>query len=234
MKINNIDISKFKAKLMSRSIRNVDFSVETFWPKKSINPYINENVEHKFKELNMTLDLLCSNANELEIIKSNLEKELEISTIEFDDIENFKYYGFCIEPPLISEYIVPGNEIISVKMHVYCVGKLKEEILNKVNFKSIKNPGNLETPAIVEIIPSIDAIDLQIEGLSNDPIIIKNLHANKKIIINGKEGLITEDGINKFNDTDFWEFPFLNPGENQIKLSKDNCNVVIKFEPRYR
>lgn len=233
MKINNIDISKFKAKLMDRSIRNTDFSVENFWPEKSLNPFINKDVKHKFKELNMTLDLLCDNANELEIIKSNLLKELEISTIKFNDID-FIYYGFCIEPPSISEYVMPGNEIISVKMYVYCTGELKEEHLNKTNCKTINNPGNLKTPVIVEIIPSIDIIDLKIDGLNEDAIIIKNLKQNKKIILDGKEGTITQEGINKFDDTDLWEFPFLVPGENIIKLSKDSCDVVIKFEPRYR
>lgn len=93
--------------------------------------------------------------------------------------------------------------------------------------------GNYTVPVILEITPSADLIDITINGLANDPIIIKNLKQGKKIIINSKEVTVTEDGINKFGDTEFWEFPFLTPGPNTITLSKNSCDVVLKYEPRY-
>ncbi|MCS4570161.1 hypothetical protein FZ989_05400 [Clostridium perfringens] len=128
---------------------------------------------------------------------------------------------------------MPGNEILKVKLLGYCFGNEIIVKIKKEDSKNIKVRGNLKTPAIVEIVPSVDIIDLTINGLANDPIIIKNLHANKKIIINGKEGTVLEEGKNKFEDTDFWEFPFLNTGMNKISLSKNSCDVVVKYEPRY-
>ena len=107
------------------------------------------------------------------------------------------------------------------------------ENLNRVNTKTINVLGTYKTNAIVEITPSIDLVDLRLDGLANDPIIIKNLKQGKKIIIDGKEGTVLEEGINKFKDTDLWEFPFLVPGTNTITLSKNSCDVVIKYEPRY-
>ncbi|MGU8157588.1 phage distal tail protein, partial [Clostridium perfringens] len=105
---------------------------------------------------------------------------------------------------------------------------------NRVNTKTINVLGTYKTEAIVEITPSIDLIDLTINGLANDPIIIRNLKQGKKIIIDGKEGTILEEGVNKFKDTeDFWEFPFLMPGNNEIILSKNSCDVTIRYEPRY-
>ena len=115
----------------------------------------------------------------------------------------------------------------------YNVGNVETLYLNRVDKKTFNVGGNYNIPAIIEIVPSVDIIDLTINGLANDPIIIKNLHANKKIIIDGKEETVTEEGINKFKDTDFWEFPFLMPGTNTITLSKNSCNVTIKYEPRY-
>ena len=42
------------------------------------------------------------------------------------------------------------------------------------------------------------------------------------------------DGVvNKFGDTDMWSFPVLQPGINTIKLTESNCNINIKYKPRY-
>lgn len=76
-------------------------------------------------------------------------------------------------------------------------------------------------------------IDLKINGVSEDPLAIRNLKENKTIIIDGIEGTVIQDGINKFADTDMWEFPFLVPGKNTITLSKDTCNITIKYNPRF-
>ncbi|MGG5463484.1 phage distal tail protein [Clostridium sp. B9] len=115
----------------------------------------------------------------------------------------------------------------------YNVEDMQVVEVNRLSNKTFNVPGNSNVPAIVEITPSIDLVDLRLDGLATDPIIIKNLHANKKIIIDGKEGTVIEEGINKFKDTDLWEFPFLVPGVNNITLSKNSCNVAIKYEPRY-
>ncbi|MGL5559195.1 MAG: phage distal tail protein, partial [Paraclostridium dentum] len=99
--------------------------------------------------------------------------------------------------------------------------------------KTIDVTGNIKVPIKLEIAPVIDMIDLKITGLSEDPLIVKNLKGNKTIIIDGIEGTVTQDGINKFEDTDMWEFPFLVQGKNNILLSKDTCNITIKYNPRY-
>lgn len=115
----------------------------------------------------------------------------------------------------------------------YNIENMQVVEVNRLSNKNFNVPGTSNIPAIIEITPSVDLIDLKIECLANDPIIIKNLHANKKIIIDSKEGTVLEEGINKFKDVDLWEFPFLVPGQNKITLSKNSCNVAIKYEPRY-
>ena len=113
--------------------------------------------------------------------------------------------------------------------------KLSDEItinMNRETSKNINVEGNIKTPCIIEITPLLDTIDITISGL-NDDIVIKNLKVNKKIIINSLEGTVLEDGINKFADTDFWEFPYLLPGVNTIKINKDTCNINVKYKNRY-
>lgn len=229
--INNIDISNFKAKLLSRKIKPAKLSNFNTWNKGAITPFISDNFEESYKEIDLEFDMLCKNADELEMMKSNLISEIKKSILKYNDI-SLNYKVFLDGEPDIS-YIMPGNEILKVKLLGYCFGNGIVESLNKISNKEIHNKGTTKTPAIIEIVPSVDIIDLTINGLANDPITIKNLHANKKIIIDGKEGTVTEEGINKFKDTDFWEFPFLMPGTNAITLSKNSCNVTIKYEPRY-
>ena len=97
----------------------------------------------------------------------------------------------------------------------------------------IVNKGNLKSPCIVEITPTIDMIDFKIGGLSDQPIIIKNLKKNSKIIIDGIVGTVKVGNENKFNDTEMWEFPILSPGVNDITLSRSECSVIIKYYPRF-
>lgn len=230
MKINNIDISTFKAKLMDRNIGSADFEIVNYWVKNSLNPYINENCTHSYKELTFTLDIICSNANELEIIKSNLIKQLRLSTIKFDDID-YEYIGFCSEVPK-ADYVMTGNEILNVKMYVYCAGSEVAETANRVSSKTISVSGNLNTPAIIEITPSINIIDITVTGLG-DPFTVKNLTTGQKVIVNGEDCTITQNGTNKYNDFDGWEFPKLKPGADTITFSRNNCDITIKYKPRY-
>lgn len=230
MKVNNIDISTFKAKLMSRNIRSADFEIINYWGNNSLIPLINKNYNHSYKELNLKLDVVCQNANELEIMKSNLINQLEIATIKFDDM-NYDYIGFCSEVPT-SSYVMPGNEILSVNMLVYCSGAEKVETANRVNSKTINVSGNLDTPAIVEITPSINIIDLVVTGLG-ESFTIKNLMAGQKVIINGEDCAVLQNGVNKFLDYDGWDFPRLKPGSNTITFSKNSCDVTIKYKPRF-
>lgn len=107
------------------------------------------------------------------------------------------------------------------------------ETMNRITSKTINVKGNEETPAIVEITPSVSIIDIVLTGLSDEPIILKNLTGGKKVIVDGEEGLITVDGANKFGDTDMWEFPRLRPGANTITVSRNNVDINIKYKPRF-
>lgn len=230
MRINGVDIANFKAKLLDRNISSADFSINNYWGN-SLLPTISAKYNHTYKMLSLKFDVICSNSNELETMKSNLCKQLEIATIVFDDI-NKTYIGFCDDVPSYS-YVMPGNEIMEANLLVYCYGEEKSEMLNRLTSKTINVVGNQETPCIVEITPSISLVDLIITGLADDPIIIKNLTADKKIIINGEDGTVLENGINKFGDTDLWEWPRLKAGSNSITVSKNSCDITIKYKPRY-
>ena len=231
MFIGNVNISVFKTRLMSRNISNSEFEIFNYWGDNNINPIFFKNGNKKFKELTLKLDILCKDSDELEIMKSNLIKQLEISTIKFDDIDLY-YSGFLTTAPTYS-YVMKGNEIAEIKMLVIAEKLEKTETMNRITSKTINVVGNLETPAIVEITPATTLVDITLEGLADDPIIIENLTANKTVILDGELQKITVDGVNKYGDTDMWDFPRLKPGANTIKVDKNNCDIKIKYKPRY-
>ncbi|MBU3109337.1 phage distal tail protein [Clostridium gasigenes] len=230
MKINNVDIGNFKAKLLDRNIQSSNFNIQSEWLDNSLTPIINDKINYKYKTLTFTLDFICINANELEIMKSNLLNNLINSTIKFDDIDCY-YKGFISGQPS-SKYIMRGNETLEITMLVIAEKAEIVESINKVTSKTIKVQGNINTPCVVEITPSIDIIDITLEGVSEDLIVIRNLKANKTVILDGERQTVSVDGINKFADTDMWEFPRLSPGSNVFKFSRDNCDIKIRYKPR--
>ena len=100
--------------------------------------------------------------------------------------------------------------------------------------------GNLAAPCDIEITPKTDIAQIQLFGAfydqvsgSDEGIIIKNLKQGKKIVISGDDCTVLQEGKNKFSDTEFWAFPHLRPGSNTISCTSDQCDIVIKYKPRY-
>lgn len=105
----------------------------------------------------------------------------------------------------------------------------------------VDNPGSLETPVRVEILPRQDTLTLTIKGLcragslkQERDIIVKNLVKDEVIIIDWETGLIqTEGGESRFSNVEFWGFPSLLPGENFIELSTSSIDVGLSFNPLF-
>ena len=89
-------------------------------------------------------------------------------------------------------------------------------------------------------IGSYDYDNLTIKGLCRDvrtgddlDIVIRNITPEKKIIIDGETGLITEDGKAKIEDVDIWALPTLQPGENVIRTNNNWLRIAVNYKPRF-
>ena len=231
MLINNSNANaKYNIVLNEKKISPSKTDCNLQWLKGALTPML-LYTETKFCDIECKFTMEANTEDEFWQKFSEFTKDTIECILKFDDINMlYKCYVKEIKEPT---RITPYNweftcNWIGYKFSNEIVVEIKKELSKTIDVK-----GTLKTPLILEITPSADLIDLVINGLANDPITIKNLHANKKIIIDGKEGTVTEEGKNKFSDTDFWEFPFLNPGTNTIILSKNSCDVAIKYEPRY-
>lgn len=231
MLINSINIKSFNAKLLTVDIQTQELSNSSEWLDNSLSPLFLAN-KKQFKKIDLEIAFKGASRTEMLNNISNFMSKLINEVILTLDKYDHKYKVILKENS--TEKTISKN---LYKKKLSFIGyEFSDEVienLDRITTKTINVAGNLLTPATVEITPSIDIIDLQINGLSNDSIIIKNLHANKKIIINSEDATVLEEGTNKFIDTDMWEFPFLSPGANKIKISKNNCNIKIKYRPRY-
>lgn len=99
---------------------------------------------------------------------------------------------------------------------------------------TLTNGGTAPAPCCITIIPKFDFMILTIEGLSNEPIKVKNVKANQVVVIDGENRTITIDNIESFDKYDAWEFPKLQPGVNSIKIPNGGtCDVAIEYTRRY-
>lgn len=231
MLINNIDIKKFNATHMATDIQNSKQSSNLEVFNNSMMPIL-ISTKKDLKEIKVTISFKGNSRDEILDNISNLMAHLNNKvTLKLDGYKKI-YTSF-----LISDEIKKTPDKRRYKLLLifkgYAEGSEITEIINRATTKTINVSGNQLTPSIVEITPISDIIDITLEGLDDDPIIIKNLKANKKVILDGVQGLVTVDGVNKYGDTDMWDFPRLKPGANVIKISRNSCDINIKYNPRF-
>lgn len=99
---------------------------------------------------------------------------------------------------------------------------------------TITNSGTAAAACRISIVPRNDIMRLEIEGLSQDKIVMTRIRSGQLLIIDGIDRVVTLDGVNAFEDYDGWELPRLQPGVNHIKITNaDTMALSIEYQPRY-
>ena len=161
--------------------------------------------------------------------------------VELDSQPGYYYYGLAAVSTAKDNNVLTSFEI-SIMADPFKYKDMIAELVGAVSGKTIDVQGDYETPCIIELTPSGSITTYTIKGAARNPvtgeaedIIIKNLTAGKKVIIDGESCTVTDDGVNKYADTEMWEFPTLVPGSNILTFVSSSvaCNVTIKYKPRY-
>lgn len=231
MRINGLDIKKYGAKQLTVDISTSSISNNSEYNINALLPmFLDGNIS--FKNIDVCLLFKGNSRDEiLENISNLVSKLLGEVTLNLDGYTNL--FNVVLKD---SKTEKTKSKYTYKKVLNFIGYEYKEQIIeevNRVTSKTLNITGNLITPAIVEVTPTTDLVDIRLEGLADDPIVIKNLTANKKIIIDGELQKITVDGKNKYSDTDMWDFPRLKPGQNTITVSRNSCYIKIKYKPRY-
>ena len=230
MEVNNINIETYGA-FLSKFIRGIRRkSTEISLIKKRYQKLDEEVQGFNF---NLEIGFKADTKELLEVNISKFTKQLQDCTIKETG------YKIIYEAILLSEDIgeysydtLEDKEMAVVNYTLFCIDKFEQEkVVSFTSSTNINLESTMETPARLEITPTIALVDVTITGLGG-AITIKNLSASKTIVI--EDGLVLEQGINKFKDYDSWiDSPFLVPGINRITVDKGSCNVKIKYNPRW-
>lgn len=229
MKINDIDISKFKALLESKDIQTSEIKIYNDWLRNASN-YIVEGKEEKY--ISIKCKFVVQGETEQKALEniSNLIKNAEICTLKFDNVDF--YYDAILVNKTSKRVIDTLYEVQIDWKSGYAYKSQLKEIMDNISKKTILVEGNIMTPAIIKVTVPIDKIDLKISGFGEN-IIIRNLKAGIPVIINGENCTVLENGKNKYKDTEMWEFPKLNFGMNTISVNDKKCHIEICYKPKW-
>lgn len=98
-----------------------------------------------------------------------------------------------------------------------------KKVTNGVPFTNI---GTVESGMRIKVSSASSLQNVKVAGIT-----IKNLEPNEEFIIDGIEGKVTSNGVNKYAETDMIEFPKVKPGENVVSISGGSVNVTVEFYP---
>ena len=231
MLIDNTNIKILNAVLMEKNIQpsSIELDGEYLWLSKSLSPIFPKQ-KFKFTSIEIKLYLKGKSESDVKNKVGLLIDKCKECNLNFED--DFYYKSFLINSNT-ENTLRKDTKKLNLSFIGYSYKEEVTEVMNRITSKTINVSGNLETPAIVEITPTTALADITLEGLADDPIIIKNLTANKTVVLDGELQKVTVDGMDKYGDTDMWDFPRLNPGKNTITVNKNNCDIKIKYKQRY-
>ena len=237
MKVNGIDVKETYGVEQWNVVQAFStLKNESEWPEGNIQPMMQQSTIG-FKKISASIVIRGSNRDD--IWKKSAEfisKLIKPCEIQFNGFEH--YYYMVLTNATQAEQSLQRWHKATLELQGYEHGA---ELITTSTAKTIviNNQGNLDTPAIIEILPVINLVDITISGAVRNlltgeekDIVIKDLLNGQKVVIDGENGLVTQAGVNKFSDVDMWDFPVLKPGMNTITVNKD-VELTVRYKPRY-
>lgn len=202
----------------------VEWLAESFLPAKS--------KPNRYTDFEICIEMLVKGKSkeECELTMSSIMSDFDSGELQLDNM-NFTYdFDFKSEDrELVKRWLYSYK----INLNAYS----KKGILRTVEFtgkeKTILMEGTAKSPAIVTITPDIALVNLTVTGITDEAITIKDIARNAKVVIDGQNCTITENGQNILDKTDLWEFPRLMPGKNIITLD-NSCSVKVDYRAFYR
>lgn len=248
MKINGWDIVEVGARVKQWNIVPGFHSIsnDSEWIRGSPAPVLLKN-KLGFKNLKVTI-LVRADRNRQAILgqcSEILAHLLEPVELELDDFEH-RFYGVLAkhsleENPLGIPWLKYNRaSMLTLEFNCYEYSEEEAKIGSGTSEIAINNPGNILTPAIIEVTPQIGAASIVLTGICRNhdtgedlPVTIKNLETGKTVVLDGENGLFTQDGELKAGDIEIWDVPTLLPGENKITVNNNRMDIVVRYRPRF-
>lgn len=237
MKINDWDIADADAKQWNVIPGYHSISSDSEWARGHPTPVLFKN-EIGFKTLKITLMIKVNGRqNILERCSKILSHLLEPAELILDGFEH-RFYG-VLKKHTHSERVMKRWHTLTLEFDCYEFQPEVSQTFSGLMEMTVNNPGNILTPAIIEITPQIGVSQITLTGICRDantgedlPVILKELETGKKIVLDGETGLITQDGTLK-TEAEIWSLPALLPGENKITATSNRMDIAVRFRPRF-
>lgn len=242
MKVNGTDLkTKYGTKILvgQQTIRERSIVTFTDWLDDCDYPTESRKPKGKFYDVEAEFIVIGTTKTDAELTVSNIISDCRSGYIELDNVD-LELKGELKEAQ--KDFLSRWRYSLSLTFQAWDKAESEVSITTSNSGKTIDVEGNQETPCVIELTPSGAITTYTIKGAARDPvtgeaedIVIKNLSAGKTVIIDGEACTVTEDGANKYADTEMWEFPTLVPGANVLTFvsSSVSCSVTIKYKPRY-
>lgn len=238
MLIGAKNIADFQAEQRRVTIGRLTIANESVWTRGSPVPVLFSGTLG-FKTIK--IEIMVRGANREEILNngSDLLSAL-IGPVDLT-LDGFSHkFRAVLTKSSYTETVMERWHIHTLELSGYEYGVQETQTQSQAESMTIVNPGNIETPLILELTPTFGIASLTITGIARDPntgedepVTLKNLTTGNTVILDGETGLITEGGALKTADAELWGLPTLLPGSNLITFSSDTLNVTAKYKPRY-
>ncbi len=241
MKINGWDIADADARQWNVTPGFHGLKNESEWVPGSQIPALSPN-EIGFKRISVRI-LVKTDGGRLAILgrcSEILSRLISPAELELDGFDH-KFYGILADSPKHEEKSMERWHALTLTFDCYEYGdEIQVPAAQMTDPITVQNPGNILTPAIIEVKPEIDIISVTLTGLCRDvrtgedlPVVIRDLKKGTAITLDGETGLFTEGVAQKARDIDIWGLPVLAPGENKITSDNPWVDIAVRFKPRY-
>lgn len=218
--INGAPLSSFGAALLDYDSGGLSFSNNFFKADKRLKPTVFDP-NMPLREVKIKCEFKEATDNDAEAKSSELAFALTKET-ELRLPDGFYYCGVLTKadkPKRIAAGIFTRQYSIKAYRH----GEKETDVITETSVLQIK--GNYPAMAKFSIVVS-SGTEFSIDGIDIIGI------TGSQIVIDGIEGLITEDGVNCFEKTNLTEFPILEPGSRTIPI-EGTGTVTVEYYPIY-
>ena len=218
-KINGALLDIYCAKMLDYSVSPVDYDDGYLLPASSMTP-VKLKPKIGLRTITITLDFEGDTRHEIEMNISKVATVLQDGA-ELSLPDGFLYtcvYEKSSNPTEKAPWIMQVKYTLSGFRH----GEMHIETLTKT--ADIYVEGNYPAEAIYRISGASGSVT--VNGIT-----VKNISG--EVVIDGMKKTVTQNGINKFGDTDMTSFPKLNIGQQTVQIT-GTATVEVSYYPIYR
>ena len=214
MKINGKPLYLFDAVFVGFPYTPTSLTVNKFQPSSGKELLLGITPRRQLR----TLQLVFRSGFKMSQFVEQLTDE---SVIDVEDGYLYFCYLDSAQEPLITH---KGREIYEAEFYLQVEMRSRKQSI-KITGNRFFISGNQRTEAIYTILPKMNLDAVTIENVT-----IRSLTAGKRVVIDGKEKSVLEEGANKFGDCELLKFPTLTPGWNTLEISTTAEQAEITCE----